>query len=102
MAQSPCFFTPLADPPLSPFFVPFTYLEPSLLWQDPSTLVSGYSQTDLPFLNPSPFPPHSKFPVPRLNMRLTTTTSRIRLLLSGTIMNADSGEGNFLPRRNKK
>jgi hypothetical protein len=27
MAQSPCFFTPLAYPFLSPFFVPFTYLE---------------------------------------------------------------------------
>jgi hypothetical protein len=27
MAQSPCFFTPLADPLLSSFFVPFTYLE---------------------------------------------------------------------------
>jgi hypothetical protein len=31
MAQSPCFFTPLADSLSSSFFVPFTYLEPSLL-----------------------------------------------------------------------
>ncbi len=31
MAQSPCFFTPLAKPLLSPFFVPFTYLETLLL-----------------------------------------------------------------------
>ncbi len=27
MAQSPCSFTPLAKPLLSPFSVPFTYLE---------------------------------------------------------------------------
>ncbi len=39
-----------------------------------------------PFLNPSPFPPHSKFPVPKLIVRLTTTTSWYQLLLSRTIM----------------
>ncbi len=27
MAQSPCFLFPLADSPLLPFLVPFTYLE---------------------------------------------------------------------------
>jgi hypothetical protein len=27
MAQSPCFLSPLADPPLLPLSVPFTYLE---------------------------------------------------------------------------
>jgi hypothetical protein len=83
MAQSPCLLFPLLIP-FVPFLVPLLTWKPSLLWQNPSTLVSDYSQTDLPFLNPFPFPLHSKFPVPRLNMRLTTTTSRIRLLLSGT------------------
>ncbi len=27
MAQSPCFFIPLADPPFVPFLCPLTYLE---------------------------------------------------------------------------
>jgi hypothetical protein len=67
MAQSPCFLLPL--------LIPFCFSSISLYllgnppWCDriPSTLVSGYSQTDLPFLNPSPFPPHSKFPVTQVN-----------------------------------
>ncbi len=80
------FLLPLLIPSCPLSLSPLLTWKPSLLWQDPSTLVSGYLQTDLPFLNPFPFPPHSKFPVPRLNMRLTTTTSRIRLLLSGTLI----------------
>ncbi len=63
MAQSPCFFT-------SPLLIPFCFPSISLylLGNTPccdrilSTLVSGYSQTDLPFSTP----PHSKFLVPRL------------------------------------
>jgi hypothetical protein len=40
---SPCFFLPLLIPFCSPF-QPFpTYLEPSLLWQDPSTSFPGCS-----------------------------------------------------------
>ncbi len=86
MAQSPCFLFPLADSLLPPILVPFTYLE---------TLLAVIGSVHLglrllinwpPLFQPFPFPPHSKFPVPRLNMRLTTTTSRIRLLLSGTSM----------------
>jgi hypothetical protein len=85
VAQSPSlFYFPLLTP-LAPFLNPPYLLEnPPFCDRISSTLVSGYSQTDLPFLNPFPFPPRPKFPVPRLIMRLTTTTSRIRLLLSGT------------------
>jgi hypothetical protein len=43
MAQSLCFFTPLADPLLPPFFVPFTYLETLLAVTGSVHLVSGYS-----------------------------------------------------------
>ncbi len=77
MAQSSCF--------LSPFFVPFTYLETLLA-------VTGSVHLGLrllinwpPLSQPFPLPPHSKFPVPSLNMRLTMTTLRIRLLSSGTL-----------------
>ncbi len=85
MAQSPCSFTfpcwfPFASSSISLYLLG----NPPCCDRIPSTLVSGYSQTDLPFLNPSPFLPHSKFPVPRLIVRLTTTTSRSWLLLSGT------------------
>jgi hypothetical protein len=60
-------------------------------WCDriPSTLVLGCSYTDLPLSIPSPFPSYPKFPTPwgslELNMRLTKTTSRIRLSWSGTL-----------------
>ncbi len=85
MAQPSCFSFPLADSLLSPFFVPFTYLETLLA-------VTGSVHFGLrllinwpPLSQPFPLPPHSKFPVPRLNMRLTSTTSRIWLLLSRTV-----------------
>ncbi len=85
MAQSPCFFAPLANSLFASFFTLLDLLgNPPCCDRIPSTLVPGYSWTDLPFLNPSPFPPHSKFPAPRLIVRLTTTTSWSRLLMSGT------------------
>jgi hypothetical protein len=69
MAHFPCLshfplLIPLADSPRSPcslcslFQSPSTYLEPSLLWQDPSTSVSDCLWTELPIslsllINPS-------------------------------------------------
>ncbi len=82
MAQSPCFFTSLCWFPLAPFFIPL-YLLGTLL------AVIGSRPPWSPVIRKltSPFstPPHSKFPAPRLIVRLTMTTSRPRLLLSGTI-----------------
>jgi hypothetical protein len=85
MAQSPCSFTSSCRFPLLPFLFPFTYLETLLAvigsrppWSQVTRKLTS------PFLNPSTFPPHSKFPVPRLIVSLTTTTSWSRLLLSGT------------------
>jgi hypothetical protein len=47
-----------------------------------------WSQVARKLISPFPSPPHSKFPTPwgspELNMRLTRTTSRIRLTRSGT------------------
>ncbi len=86
MAQSPCFLFPLADSLLLPFLVPFTYLETLFAVTGSVHLGLRLLVNWPPLSQPFPFPPHSKFPVPRLNMRLTTTTSRIRLLLSGTIL----------------
>jgi hypothetical protein len=62
--------------PLAPFFIPL-YLLGTLLavigsrppWSQVTCKLTS------PFLNASAFPPHSKFPVPRLIVRLTTTTS---------------------------
>ncbi len=86
MAQSPCFLLPLADSPLLPFLFPSTYLETLLAvigchppWPQVTRKLTS------PFSTPSPFPPHFKFPVTRLIARPTTTTSRSRLLLSGTL-----------------
>ncbi len=82
MAQSPCFFTPLAEP-LYPFSMsPLLSWKPSFLWQDPSTLVSGYSYTGLPFPNPSPFPPHS-LPTPNSQYPGQISASLRRLQESG-------------------
>ncbi len=70
MAQSPCFLSPLVDSLLLPFVFPFTYLE---------TLLSVTGSVHLglrllvnwpPLPQPSPFPPHSKFPEPRLSSAL--------------------------------
>ncbi len=51
--------------PFAPFRPPFTYLEPALLWQDPSTLFPGCSWTNPPFPSPGSYTPHSKIPTPR-------------------------------------
>jgi hypothetical protein len=85
-AHSPCFFTPLADPLLSPFFVPFTCLE-TLLAVTGSVhlglrLLINWPPLSQPFPTPSPL----QIPSTQVNKRLTMTTSRIRLLLSGTRM----------------
>ncbi len=56
MAQSPCFFFPLAGFPLSPFFVPFTYLETLLA-------VTGSVHLVLRLLVNRP-PLHQPFPIP--------------------------------------
>jgi hypothetical protein len=84
MALSPCSFIPLADSPLLPSLIPFTYLETLLAVTGSVHLGLRLLVNWPPFPQPFPIPLHSKFPVPRLIMRLTTTTSRIRLLLSGT------------------
>jgi hypothetical protein len=84
----PLLFAPLANSLFTSLFTPFYLLgNPPCCDRIPSTLVPGYSWTDLPFLNPSPFPPHSKFPVPRLIVRPTTTTSWSQLSMSGTGIN---------------
>jgi hypothetical protein len=83
---TPLLFAPLASSLFTSFFTPLYLLgNPPCCDRIPSTLVPGYSWTDHPFLNPSPFPPHSKFQVPRLIVRNATTTSWSRLLMSGTI-----------------
>jgi hypothetical protein len=85
MAQSPCFLSPLADSLLLPFLIPFTYLE-TLLAVTGSVhlglrLLVNWPPLSQPFPNPSPF----QIPSTQVTKRLTVTTSRIRLLLSGTI-----------------
>ncbi len=67
MAQTPC-FTPLAESLLSPFFVPFTYLETLLAVTGSVHLGLRLLVNWPPLSQPFPFPPHSKFPVPRLNI----------------------------------
>jgi hypothetical protein len=83
MAHSPCFLPPLADSPLLPFLTPL-YLLGTLL------AVTGSVHLGLnPFLNPFPNPSPLQIPRTQVIKRLTMTTSRIRHLLSGTIMNVD-------------
>jgi hypothetical protein len=78
------FLLPLPIPPLCPSLFSFTYLE-TLLAVIGSR--SPWSQVTRKLTSPSsPLPiPSPKFPVPRLIVRLTTTTSCPRLLMSGTI-----------------
>ncbi len=84
MAQSPCFLSPLADPFCSPFWSPL------LTWNPPSCdrIRPPWSQVACkltsPFPTLSPIPPHCQIPRTQVIKRLTMTTSRIRLLLSGT------------------
>jgi hypothetical protein len=85
MAQSPCFLFPLADSLLLPLLVPFTYLE-TLLAVTGSVhlglrLLVNRPPLSQPFPNPSPL----QIPSTQVTRRLTKTTSRIRLLLSGTV-----------------
>jgi hypothetical protein len=82
MVQSPCFLLPLLIPlcPLSLF--------PLLTWNPPSCdrIRPPWSQVTRKLT--SPFSTHShSLPTPnsQVNKRLTMTTSRIRLLLSGTV-----------------
>ncbi len=78
------FLSPLADSLLLPLLIPFTYLE-----NPPGCdrIRSHWSQVAcklVPFLNPFPNPSPLRIPRPQVTKRLTMTTSRIRLLLSGT------------------
>ncbi len=66
MAQSPCFLSPLADSPLLPFLVPFSYLETLLAVTGSVHLGLRLLVNWPPLSQPFPIPPHSKFPVPRL------------------------------------
>ncbi len=80
------FYFPLPIPLASLFYFPLTYLETLLA-------VIGsrppWSRVTRKLAPPFSTPPHSKFPVPRLIVRLTTATSRSRLLLSGTFTMGD-------------
>jgi hypothetical protein len=79
-------FTPLAEPLLSPFFVPFTYLE-TLLAVTGSVHLGLSLLVNWPLLSqPFPIPSPLQIPSTQVNKRLTTTTSRIPLLLSGTLV----------------
>ncbi len=84
MAQSPC-FTPLAESLLSPFFVPFTSLETLLAVTGSAHLGLRLPINWPPLSQPFPIPSPLRIPSTQVKyMRLTTTTSRIRLLLSRT------------------
>ncbi len=91
MVQSPCFLSPLADslfaPPSSPLY---------LLGNPPSCdrIRPPWSQVACKLTSPfSPFPNPSPLQIPstQVTKRLTMTTSRIRLLLSGTIIILTAG-----------
>ncbi len=80
--HSSCFFSP--GSPCSPVQSPSTYLEPSLLWQDPSTSFPGCSWTNSPIslpwlINPltqNPDPPgfsRSKYTFIRTTLRTQPT-----------------------------
>ncbi len=84
MAQFPCFFIPLAESLLSPFFVFFTYLETFLSVTGSVHLGPRLLVNWPPLPQPFPIPSPLQIPSTQVNKRLTTTTSRIRLLLSGT------------------
>ncbi len=80
----PLLFLPLLIPLLPSFPIPFTYLEPPCC----DRICPPWSQVACKLTSPSLFsqlPHHPKFPVPKLFIHLTTTTSRLRLLLSGTV-----------------
>ncbi len=64
MAQSPCFYFPLLIPFLLPPHYPFTYLE-TLLGVIGSC--PPWSQVTRKLTSPFSTPPHSKFPVTRVN-----------------------------------
>ncbi len=85
----PLLFTSLADSSFTSLPFPFTYLETLLGVIGSSPPWSQAACKLTPLSIPSPFPPHSKFPTPwgfpELNMRLTKTTSRIRLTRFGTV-----------------
>ncbi len=80
-----CFLSPLADCFLLPFLVPSTYLE-TLLAVTGSVHLGLRLLVNWPPL-PQPFPNPSPLQIPRTQVikRPTMTTSRIRLLLSGTV-----------------
>ncbi len=92
MEQSPCFLSPLADYSLLPFLVPSTYLE-TLLAVTGSVHLGLRLLVNWPPL-PQPFPNPYPLQIPRTQItiikRLTITTSRTRLLLSGTNRNRES------------
>ncbi len=90
IAQSPCFCSPCQFP-FASFPFPFTYLETLLGMigsRPPWPRVTR--KLTSPFLNPFPFPPHSKFPASLLRFpqhsTLIRTTTRSRLPESGTQM----------------
>ncbi len=84
MAQPPCFLSPFADSPLLPLLVPFTYLETLLAVTGSVHLGLRLLVNWPPLSQPFPIPSPLQIPSTQVNRRLTMTTSRIRLLLSGT------------------
>ncbi len=77
---SPCWF-----PFCSPLSVPFTYLETLLDVTGSVHLVLRLLVNWPPFSHTSPNPSPLQIPSTQVTKRLTMTTSRIRLLLSGTL-----------------
>ncbi len=84
MAQSPCFLSPLADSLLLPLLVPFTYLETLLTVIGSVHLGLRLLVNWPPLSQPFPIPYPIQIPRTQVTKCLTKTTSRIRLLLSGT------------------
>ncbi len=82
------FAFPISLFPFAPHLSPLTYLEPSLLWQDPSSSFPVCSWTDLPISLPLFIYPSSQNPdppgFPRSKYTFIRTTSRIWLTRSST------------------
>ncbi len=82
---SPCFLSPLADSLLLPLLDPLTYLETLLAVTGSVHLGLRLLVNWPPLCQPFPNPPPPQIPRTQIIKRLTMTTSRIRLLLSGTV-----------------
>jgi hypothetical protein len=84
MAQSPCFLSPLADslfaPPFSPLYLLGNPPSCDRIRSPRSQVACKLTSLSQPFPNLSPL----QIPSTQVTKRLTMTTSRIRLILSGT------------------